>query len=302
MFIAEQPGPMREATTFRRHAAGAEMNVAVGVCRLGRTAGWIGRVGDDELGASILYRLRGEGVDVSRAQVDAGAPTGVLIRERRDVGPLEVLYYRRGSAASRMTTADLDADYLGSAGVLHLTGITPALSDSCRETVFAAAEIARTARVPIALDPNMRRKLWSEHEAKAVLCDLVSRSDVVLPGLDEAEMLTGESDPEKAARGLQTLGPRRVVVKLGQRGALAVEDDAAVHVPAAPIARVVDPVGAGDAFAAGYHAAQARGLSFVECVRVATRSGSLACTVPGDLEGLPRWEEVLAEAGADVRR
>src|SRR5919199_3648728 len=122
LLVAEQPGPLREATTFRRHVAGAESNVAIGLCRLGHTAGWISRVGDDEFGRAVAFRIRGEGVDLSRLIVDPGAPTGVLFRERREVGPIEVVYYRRGSAASRLSTADLDADYLRQARYLHLTG------------------------------------------------------------------------------------------------------------------------------------------------------------------------------------
>src|SRR5215471_16214472 len=108
LLLAEQPGPLREATTFRRLVAGAESNVAIGVCRLGHTAGWIGRVGEDELGRAILLRLRGEGVDLSHACADLGAPTGLVIRERRELGPIDVVYYRRGSAASRLSPDDLN--------------------------------------------------------------------------------------------------------------------------------------------------------------------------------------------------
>src|SRR5690242_2180586 len=99
MFLAEQPGSLREAVTFRKHVVGAEGNVAIGVRRLGHTAGWIGRVGDDDFGRTILFRLRGEGVDLTHARSDPEAPTGVQMRERREVGPIEVAYYRRGSAA-----------------------------------------------------------------------------------------------------------------------------------------------------------------------------------------------------------
>src|ERR671928_1892355 len=107
LFVAEQPGPLREAVTFRRHIAGAESNVAVGLCRLGCSAGFVSRVGDDEFGRAIVFRLRGEGVDVSQVRVDAGAPTGVLFRDRREFGAVDVVYYRRGSAASRLEPADL---------------------------------------------------------------------------------------------------------------------------------------------------------------------------------------------------
>src|SRR5207245_2245121 len=154
LLLAEQSGPMREAMTFRRYIAGAESNVASGLSRLGHHSGWFSRVGADEFGRAIVFRIRGEGVDTSHVITDPRAPTGIVIRERRDVGPIEQVYYRRGSAASQLSPDDLDESYLTHARFLHLTGITPALSDSCRQTVFAAAEIARGAGVTVVLDPN----------------------------------------------------------------------------------------------------------------------------------------------------
>jgi 2-dehydro-3-deoxygluconokinase len=304
LLLAEQSGPMREATTFRRHIAGAESNLATGLSRLGHTAGWFSRVGDDEFGRAVVFRIRGEGVDTSRVIRDAEAPTGLVVRERREAGPIDQVYYRRGSAASRMTPADLDADYLKDARFLHLTGITPALSASCRETVFAAAEIARAAGVKVVFDPNYRSKLWSPSEARPVMRDLAARCDLLLPGRDEAELMTGESDPATAARQLSALGPSMVVVKLGAEGALGLarEGDIA-RAPGTPLERVVDPVGAGDAFAAGYLAGLLRGLDTNAALRLANRCGAFAMLSPGDMESLPRWEEVAAEsASGDVRR
>jgi 2-dehydro-3-deoxygluconokinase len=186
---------------------------------------------------------------------------------------------------------------------LHLTGITPALSASCRETVFAAAEIARAAGVTVVLDPNYRSKLWDPTEARSVMRDLAARCDLLLPGMDEAELLTGESDPEVAARQLAKLGPGLVVVKLGADGALALTEDEIIRVPGTPLERVVDPVGAGDAFAAGFLAALLRSFTTAAALRLANRCGALAMLSPGDMESLPRWEEVASESTAsDVRR
>jgi 2-dehydro-3-deoxygluconokinase len=303
VFVAEQLGALREVATFRRYVAGAEGNVAVGVCRLGCSAGMVSRVGDDEFGRAILFRLRGEGVDTSRLLVDPEAPTGVLFRERREVGSTNVVYYRRGSAASRLSRADLDPDYIGGARYLLVSGITTALSDSARDTVFAAAGMARAAQVRVVLDPNMRFKLWSAEQARQVLLELARSVDVVLPGADEAELLTGESDPLAAARALLELGPRLVVVKLGAAGALAVGRDGATSVAAMPLPKIVDPVGAGDGFAAGFLVGQLKGLDLTESLLLANRAGAFATTVPSDLEGLPRWEEVMAdEAQRDVLR
>jgi 2-dehydro-3-deoxygluconokinase len=305
LFLAETAGPLREATRFGRFIAGAETNVATGLCRLGHSAGWISRLSDDELGRAVAFRLRGEGVDISRAKIDPEAPTGLMIRERRELGPLEVIYYRTGSAASRLTPDDLDADYIRGARYLHLTGITPALSATCRATSFAAAKIAREAGVPVVLDPNLRFKLWSREEARATLRELTQQADILLPGLEEAEFLTGESDPDTAARAFLDLAPslKMVVMKLGAEGSMVVTREERVHVPATPLPRVIDPVGAGDAFAAGFYAGQLRDLGLAETLALANRCGAWATTAPGDADVFPRWDEVASAAAMpDVRR
>jgi 2-dehydro-3-deoxygluconokinase len=303
LLLAQQAGPLREAATFSRHVAGAEANVLVGICRLGGSARYITRLGDDEFGRVIFQRMRGEGVDVSGVIFDASAPTGLMIRERREVGPVDVLYYRRGSAASRLSPADLDAESIAAARFVVLSGITPALSQSARETVFAAAEIARAAGVTVVVDPNLRFKLWSAAEARTTIRDLVGYADIVLPGMEEAELLSGEPDPLTAAKALLDLGPGLVVVKLGERGALALTAEGQVTVAATPIPRVVDPVGAGDAFAAGFLTGQLRGMGLEESLVLANRCGAAAMLVPADQEGLPRWDEVAgAVFTGDVRR
>jgi 2-dehydro-3-deoxygluconokinase len=206
-----------------------------------------------------------------------------------------VIYYRRGSAASRLSPSDLDREYIGRADYLVLSGITPALSESCRETVFSAAEIGRAGGVTVVVDPNLRLKLWGLDEARRVLRDLIGHADMVLPGADEAELLTGESDPLRAATDLLRLGPRLVVTKLGARGALAVHEDGEIEVAGVMLPRVIDPVGAGDAFAAGFLTGQIRGMDLASSLALANRCGAHATTVPADQECLPYWPEV-AEA------
>jgi len=304
LLLAEQPGPLREVSTFRRHVAGAEANVAVGLCRLGLAAGFISRIGDDELGAAIRFRLRGEGVDTSQVIVDPEAPTGLVFRERREVGPVDVVYYRRGSAASRLTPDDLDEQYLRGAKFLVLSGITPALSESCKQAVFAAAEIARAAGVSVVVDPNIRLKLWSADEARSVIRDLITRADLVLAGKEEAELLTQECDPALAAAELARLGPRQVVIKLGARGALAHGASGTIEAATTPLVRVIDPVGAGDAFAAGFLAGQLRGMDTASSLALANRCGAYAMTLPADQECLPFWNDVADQpaSSTDVRR
>jgi 2-dehydro-3-deoxygluconokinase len=292
LFAAAEQGPLRFANTFTRHAAGTESNFAIGLARLGHQVGWFSRVGDDEFGQYIVNTVRGEGVDTSRVIVDGEAPTGVLFKEKRELGPRKIVYYRRGSAASRLAPADLDADYIGGARYLHLTGITPALSETARAAVFAAAELARARGVTVSFDPNLRLRLWTREQARETMRALLPLCDLVLPGLDEAELLVGESDPDRAADAIRARGPSTVVVKLGPEGALAVSAGGRIRAPGIRLERIVDPVGAGDGFAAGFIAGQLRGLDLLESLKIGNTVGAFATTVVGDVEGLPTWREV----------
>ena len=155
------------------------------------------------------------------------------------------------------------------------------------------------------LDPNYRSKLWSAETFREVVRDLARRCDIVMPGQDEAELLTGETDPRRAAENLRALGPATVVVKIGAQGALALVGDTETRAPAYRLDRIVDPVGAGDAFAAGYFAGLLRGFSTEASLALANRCGAIAMTAPGDMESLPFWEELTLNDGsssADVRR
>lgn len=299
LFVPERMGLLRNSMTFERSVAGAESNLAVGLARLGHTVGWVSRVGDDEFGACIRNFLRGEGVDVSRVLVDSGAPTGVFFKERRRAGTSRVYYYRTGSAASRLTPDDVAEDYITGARCVHLTGITPALSPSCRATVERVMAIAKDAGIPVAFDPNVRLKLWPAKEARAALLELLPGVDWLLIGHEEAELLTGESDPEKGAKVLIDRGPSTVVVKIGSEGALGLSRDETIHSPAFPV-DVVETIGAGDAFDAGFVSGRLRGWDLGECLRLGNLLGALATTVPGDVEGAPTWAEIQPYLGAEA--
>jgi 2-dehydro-3-deoxygluconokinase len=292
LLAAVEAGPLRFATTFTKHPAGTETNFAVGLARLGHQVGWFSRVGEDEFGQFIVNFVRGEGVDTSRVIVDPEAPTGILFKEKRELGPRKIQYYRRGSAASRLSPADLDLEYLADTRYLHITGITPALSETACATVFEAARHARSRGVKVSFDPNLRLRLWTRDQARETMRALLPLCDVVLPGLDEAELLVGESDPERAAEALRALGPALAVVKLGPNGALAVGPEGRVRAPGLKLERIVDPVGAGDGFAAGFIAGQLRGLDLAHSLAIANSVGAFATTVVGDVEGLPTWREV----------
>jgi 2-dehydro-3-deoxygluconokinase len=295
LVAADGIGLLEYARSFTVAIGGAESNVAIGVARLGGTATWLGRIGPDATGDLIERRLRNEGVTTHAIRDEAF--TGLMVRYRRSGELTHVDYHRAGSAGSRLSPADLPRPDLEAASVVHVTGITPALSDSARAAVFHAVETARAAGVTVSVDVNYRSKLWSRFDAAPVLRDLVSRADVVFAGPEEAALFVGPGAPVDE---LAALGPTEVVIKDGPRGCTALIDGTRFTLPA-PSVTVVDPVGAGDAFVAGYLAERLAGAAPEQRLRTAIAAGAFAVTVPGDCEGLPRRADLVA-ADDDVRR
>ncbi|GGK81106.1 sugar kinase [Mangrovihabitans endophyticus] len=297
LFGALAIGRIEHVASFGFGIGGAESNVAIGVTRLGGAATWLGRLGSDATGDMIARRLRAEGVHTMDIRDESF--TGLMVKHRRTGETMQVDYHRAGSAGSRLTPADIPSDLAG-ASLLHLTGITPALSDSARAAVFHAAETARASGVAVSFDLNYRSKLWSRFDAAPVLRDLATRADVLFAGPDEAELIVGAAGTDLPA-ALAALGPVEVVVKDGARGCTALLDGVPAKLPALPVT-VVDPVGAGDAFVAGYLAARLAGWAAPDRLRQAVAAGAFAVTVPGDCEGLPSTSELDDMSFVDVRR
>ena len=285
-------GPLKHVGTFEKHLGGAEFNVAVGLSRLGHRAGWAGSLGDDEFGEEILAFARGESVDVSRAALDPEAPTGLYFKEWRALGQLRVHYYRAGSAASRMRFDGLDLDYLLSGEILHLTGITAALSDSCHHLTSTLISAANERGVTVSFDLNVRHMLLKGRDPREVLGPLAARADLLFVSDDEAELLFGGGDPDHVQEARQDIRASTVIVH-GSEGAFAVEKNGVSEMPAYTV-DVVDTVGAGDAFVAGFLSGRLRGWNTEECLDLANACGACAVTVPGDLKGLPTEREALA--------
>ncbi|MEF3306568.1 sugar kinase [Paenibacillus sp. GYB003] len=280
------------SAAFEKSFAGAESNVAIGLARLGHRAGWFGHLGDDPLGRYTLKQIRGEGVDVSRARLVAGVPTGLIIREVVS-GKSSVYYYRRHSAASLMRPEHLDEAYIAGAKLLHVTGITPALSETCRETVREAVRLARKHGVKVCFDPNLRLKLWSAAEARPFLLGLAEEADYFLPGLDELQLLYETDRFDDVIDRLRRLKAVSIVKGGGDR-TYVVEGETVTEVPYFKAEKVVDTVGAGDGFCAGFIAGLLRRLPHAEAVRLGNLIGSMVVQAAGDWEGLPTWEQAQA--------
>ena len=288
---AEEPGPLAHAPSLGLGVGGAESNVAIGLARLGTDVAWCGRVGDDALGVLVQREIRAEGVQ-THVCVDPDAPTGLMIKERRTPATQKVAYYRAGSAGSRLAPEDIPAGLVEDADLLHVSGITAALSPVARASLLDAVDRARSTGVSVSFDINHRASLWSEAEARAFSRDLLERVDLVFAGEDEAALVVGSHRRvEDAAAELAALGPPEVVLKRGAQGALSLVAGELHSAPAVPV-DVVDTVGAGDAFVAGYLAERVAGGSPAARLALGVMTAAFVCLVPGDWEGLPRREEL----------
>jgi 2-dehydro-3-deoxygluconokinase len=288
--VPAMPGRLRHAAGLELKIGGAESNVAIALSRLGVAAGWVGYLSADEPGQIVLDRIRAEGVDTLRVRRLEEAPTGLYLREK--VGTeVRVYYYRRDSAASKMGPEAFDLEYLRGATFLHLTGITPALSADCRAFVLWAARQARASGVRVSFDVNYRSKLWSAAEAKEFTEEVLPLVDLLFVGDEEAQALWGR-DVEEFLRELAGgAGVQEVVLKRGERGSLVLIEGEVLEHPGFSVAEV-DPVGAGDAFDAGYLAGHLWGLGPEERLRTANAMGALSVATLGDYEGLPSREEL----------
>ncbi|GFZ31058.1 2-keto-3-deoxygluconate kinase [Clostridium zeae] len=297
LFNPESNGPLRYVNSFGKSVGGADSNVAAALSRLGHDVAWFSKLGKDEFGRQILNVVRGEGVDTSRVKFDAEASTGIMFKERIGGDNPSVYYYRKGSAASRLSVEDIDAEYIKQAKIIHITGITPALSESARAMVFEVLKIAKENGITVSFDPNIRLKLWTIEEAKPVLLEIAKMSDIIFPGADEGGLLLGTTDEKEIAETFIALGAKIVAVKLGADGCYVADKDGGVYVSGFKIEKLVDTAGAGDGFAAGFLSGVLKGLSLSECGTQGNAVGAMATLVQGDMEAYPYEEQLMTFMG-----
>lgn len=289
---ADDVGALRPGRSFSLSFGGSESNVAIGVARLGEEATWMGMVGDDTLGDLVLRELRAEGVTVHASRHPTAA-TSVMLKERPVGATTRVHYYRAGGAGSQLSLDDIDLDAVRRSAVLHVTGITAALSERMAELTAMVMDIARSAGTIISLDLNYRAKLWDVDQARAAYARLLPKTDLVFAGASEAAIAVGRyGDAFATARALAEQGPTGVVVTLGSRGAVAIIDGHEHTAPGVPV-RAVDTVGAGDGFVAGYLAELLRGAEPAERLALGNAVGAYVCQIPGDWEGLPFRQQLV---------
>jgi 2-dehydro-3-deoxygluconokinase len=278
-------GPLVQGGLQTTRLAGAESNVAIGLSRLGHSVAWAGRVGDDAFGHLVLRELRAEGVDTGCAVVDGERPTGLMFVEQRSADLTRVEYRRSGSAGSAVEKGDLAEALDSGPRILHVTGITPALSETAAETVSWAVETACAAGVLVSFDVNFRGRLWSRDQAREVLAPLARRATLVIASDDELD-LVAPGDEEAAVAHLLDQGVQQVAVKRGPLGATLHSREGRVDAPALAVT-AVDPIGAGDAFTAGFLSGVLDELAPADCLGRGATTGAFAVSTRGDWEGAP---------------
>lgn len=285
-------GRLEAGATFRLRVAGAESNFAIALTRLGVEVAWVSCLGSDPFGDLVAETLAAEGVDLRHVRRDPSKATGIYFKERSD-GATRVFYYRAGSAACGLAPADVPDDAFDGVALVHLTGITTALSASARELVLDVARRARARGARVLFDPNYRAPLWeSAAAAAAAHADVLPNVDWYLCGLEEGHALFGTRSPEELVAAIERGGARGAVVRIGSRGALVRDGSALVEVPPPRLEAVLDEVGAGDGFAAGFAYGLLQGWELPACARAGNVVAATALRGTGDWETYPRVDEI----------
>lgn len=287
----DQPGPPVNGASGTLGFGGADSNVAIGLARLGHSVRWISALGQDAMGRMIAAGIDAEGVE-TKVRFSKTNPTGLMIKSPSTGMERVVTFYRSGSAASCMDVEDISEAGLVSVRILHFSGITPMLSESCVALMRKAVGICKQLGVLVSFDVNHRAALWNDLAAAAIYREFCAMSDIVFGDREELEMIAGQGlgDSDLLDRVSQ-LGPETVVMKLGAQGAVSRSGAQTVTQPAFQV-DVVDTVGAGDAFVAGYLSALLDGESMSERLLRAAYCGAQACTNLGDWEGSVSREQL----------
>lgn len=286
-FVPKGTGYLHYQKDYELRIAGAESNLAIGACKLGHSASWISSLGDDELGYFVNNSIRAEGVDTQYVQFDKTRPTGVMLKQILPGKETSVFYYRERSAASCMRKDILRPEMFEGGKILHLTGITPVLSDTCGELTAQAVAMGKKEGMLLSFDPNIRRKLWKEKDYTKTLQKIVEYTNILMLGLDEAKTLYGTDEKDKIVEAFfQKEDAQYIAIKDGGRGAYVAGRDGGYAIPPYPCTPV-DPIGAGDAFNAGFLCGLLEGANVREAGEIAAVAGALATESYGDIEGYP---------------
>ncbi|SIS57321.1 sugar kinase [Alicyclobacillus vulcanalis] len=298
--VPERPGKLSRVRRFHTGCAGAELNTAIGLARLGVPVAYLAKVGDDPFGEQIRRTLREEGVADELISASHRTQTGIYFKQWSSFdGRTEVFYYRSGSPMALEgfpTDPAEEALRAGDIAWVHGTGITWMIGEAARRASDVLVEAANQAGAAVSFDINVRLKLAPEDAWRELLEHMAPKATWLFLGDSEADLLLGTSRGEEVLSAVQALGfrGRGVIVKRGGEGAEWLSDDGVLQVPAWSVSNVVDTVGAGDGFNAGFIAGQMKGWSVPESLRLGALVGACAVTAEGDYDGYPTWREAMS--------
>ena len=294
LLIADTEGPLEEVEHFTRALSGAEVNVAIGLSRLGHQVEYLTRLGDDPFGHYTEGVLKKNKIGTSFVTYDAVYRTGIQLKNRVTDGSDPMApYYRKGSAASHISESEIDQIELSDVELIHVTGIPPALSEAARKATFRLIDRAKEAGIFLTFDPNLRPALWeSEEVMKEVIAELAKKADLILPGIEECKRLIGKTDKQEIAEHYQAQGIPVVMIKDGANGAFVRERETSYTVPGYRVEKGGDTVGAGDGFAVGVISGILEGLDLRDCAKRGNAIGAIQVMNISDNEGLPDRESL----------
>lgn len=299
LYANELHTPLKDVTSFNKYLGGSAGNTAVGLARLGARAGLISRVGKDDFGAFLLEQLEREGVDRAMVRVDPRRRTALAFAAIFPPGDSHVLFYRKPCADVQLDLADLDRDRIAEARLL-VVAATALAEPPARDAALAALQMHRSAGGINVIDVDWRPTLWEDHAAARLYYRVALReADIVLANETELEFAGGSADPETAASAILALGPRQVVAKRGEAGVWLFGEGGPLHVPPFRV-EVVNTLGAGDAFGAGFCLGLLRGWPMVRCLTYGAATGAIVVSRHSCSAAMPTREEVdrlIAEAG-----
>ncbi|AKI97761.1 sugar kinase [Kosmotoga pacifica] len=292
-----EKGALKYQTLFERHVAGSEANIIIQMQKLGIQTSFITSVGEDQFGEVVISTLRSEGTDTSGVKVDPEHPTGVYFVQRSYPIPkkTKVFYYRKGSAASFLSQEDIDESIFEDVDLFLVSGITPALSEKCRNAALKALEICERKRIKVAFDTNIRvNLLQNRQKALDTLLPFIQRAQILFTGIGDLYFLF-ESDLASSIENIKKIAERAelLVIKKGEEGAMCLDLNSgkSFEHSSYPV-EVIDELGAGDAFDGAFLAAYLENYSVKECLKFACAAGAITVSLKGDIEPLPSWRDL----------
>ena len=294
LLIADTPGPLEEVEHFTRFISGAEVNVAIGLTRLGHEVEYFTKLGDDPFGHYIVKNLRNNGIGTSQIIFDPVYRTGIQLKNRVvDGSDPYAPYYRKGSAASHITKDDIKKLCLDEVDLIHITGIPPALSETVREATFFLMEEAAKRSITITFDPNLRPVLWeSKNVMVRIINKLATGAQIIMPGIAECKILTDMEDEEKIAEFYQNMGVKSIIIKNGKNPTFVKDGNDIYKIPCCRVEKVEDTVGAGDGFAVGVLSGYLEKIGVKQIIRRGNAIGAIQVMSISDNDGLPTREQL----------